>query len=158
MNLTFLGAAGTVTGSKTLVTHEGKQVLVDCGLFQGYKNLRLLRHLKALAPDRRNTIVFAGFQAGGRRGARIVAGEPSIRIHGEEVAVNAEVVSLPGMSAHADARQIVQWLATAPQTPRGTYLNHGEPAPADALRQRIERELGWSATVPRLGQTVEIQP
>ena len=42
MNLAFLGAAGTVTGSKTLVTHEGKQVLVDCGLFQGYKNLRLM--------------------------------------------------------------------------------------------------------------------
>ena len=42
MNLTFLGAAGTVTGSKTLVTHEGRQLLVDCGLFQGYKNLRLM--------------------------------------------------------------------------------------------------------------------
>lgn len=42
MKLAFLGAAGTVTGSKTLVSHEGKQVLVDCGLFQGYKNLRLM--------------------------------------------------------------------------------------------------------------------
>ena len=46
------------------------------------------------------------------------------------------------MSAHADAEQIVQWLKTAPKPPRGIYLNHGEPAPADALRQRIERELG----------------
>jgi len=72
------------------------------------------------------------------------------------VAVNAEVVSLPGMSAHADAEQIVQWLKTAPKAPKGIYLNHGEPTPADALRQRIERELGWPATVPRLGQTVEI--
>ena len=59
---------------------------------------RVLHHLKALAQDRRNTIVFAGFQAGGTRGARIVAGEQSIRIHGEYVAVNAEIVSLPGMS------------------------------------------------------------
>lgn len=42
MNLTFPGAAGTVTGSKTLATHEGKQLLVDCGLFQGHKNLRLM--------------------------------------------------------------------------------------------------------------------
>ncbi|MDP1692168.1 MAG: MBL fold metallo-hydrolase [Burkholderiaceae bacterium] len=117
---------------------------------------RVLHHLKALAPDHRNTIVFAGFQAGGTRGARMVAGERSVRIHGEDVAVNAEVVSLPGMSAHADAGQLVQWLATAPKPPRGIYLNHGEPGPADALRQRIERELGWSATVPRLGQSVEI--
>lgn len=146
----------TVEESRALVAQRHPAIIVSAsGMATGG---RVLHHLKALAPDRRNTIVFAGFQAGGTRGARIVAGEPSIRIHGEDVAVNAEVVSLPGMSAHADARQIVQWLATAPQPPRGIYLNHGEPGPADALRQRIERELGWSATVPRLGQTVEIQP
>jgi len=39
--LTFLGAAGTVTGSKYLVEAEGKRLLVDCGLFQGLKQLRL---------------------------------------------------------------------------------------------------------------------
>ena len=117
---------------------------------------RVLHHLKALAPDRRNTIVLAGFQAGGTRGARLLAGERSIRIHGEDVAVNAEVVSLPGMSAHADAQQIVQWLRTAPRPPRTIFLNHGEPGPADALRQRIEHELGWTASVPQLGQAVEI--
>ena len=42
MKLSFLGAAGTVTGSKTLVEHQGQRILIDCGLFQGYKNLRLL--------------------------------------------------------------------------------------------------------------------
>jgi metallo-beta-lactamase family protein len=118
---------------------------------------RVLHHLKAMAPDRRNTVVFAGYQAGGTRGARMLAGERSIRIHGEDVEVNAEVVALPGMSAHADARQLVQWLATAPKPPRGIYLNHGEPGPADALRQRIERELGWDATVPRLGQQLDLR-
>lgn len=117
---------------------------------------RVLHHIKALGPDRRNTIVFAGYQAAGTRGARLLSGERNIRIHGEDVTIHAEVVSLPGMSAHADAGQLVQWLATAPKPPRGVYLNHGEAGPADALRQRIERELGWSATVPRLGQRVEI--
>ncbi len=144
----------TTEASRALVARRQPAVIVSAsGMATGG---RVLHHLKALAPDSRNAIVFAGFQAGGTRGARIVAGERSIRIHGEDVAVNAEVVSLPGMSAHADAQQIVQWLKTAPKPPRGIYLNHGEPAPADALRQRIERELGWSATVPRLGQSVEI--
>ena len=144
----------TTEESRALVARRQPAVIVSAsGMATGG---RVLHHLKALAPDPRNSIVFAGFQAGGTRGARIVAGERSIRIHGEDVAVNAEVVSLPGMSAHADAQQIVQWLKTVPKPPRGIFLNHGEPAPADALRQRIERELGWSATVPRLGQSVEI--
>ena len=144
----------TTDETRALVGRRQPAVIVSAsGMATGG---RVLHHLKALAPESRNTIVFAGFQAGGTRGGRIVAGERSIRIHGEEVAVNAEVVSLPGMSAHADAQQIVQWLKTAPKPPRGIYLNHGEPGPADALRQRIERELGWPASVPRLGQSVEI--
>ena len=114
---------------------------------------RVLHHLMAYAPDRRSSIVFAGYQAGGTRGARIVAGERSVRIHGEEVAMRAEVVSLPAMSAHADAQQLVGWLATAGKAPKQILLNHGEAGPADALRQRIERELGWQAQVPRLGQS-----
>ena len=146
---------GTVEDSRALVAQRKPAVIVSAsGMATGG---RVLHHLKALAPDPRNTIVFAGFQAGGTRGGRIVAGERSIRIFGEQVAVNAEVVSLAGMSAHADAQQLMQWLATAPKAPRGVYLNHGEPAAADALRQRIEHELGWPVTVPRLGQTVEIE-
>ena len=117
---------------------------------------RVLHHLKALAPDHRNTIVFAGFQAAGTRGARILAGEKTIRIYGEEVEIKAEVVALEGMSAHADSQQIMDWLKTAPKAPQVVYLNHGEPIPADTLRQRIEHELGWSAMAPLLGQTVEV--
>ncbi len=144
----------TVEESRALVAqHRPAIIIAASGMATGG---RVLHHLKALAPNERNTIVFAGFQAGGTRGARILAGEPSIRIHGVPVEINAEVVSLPGMSAHADAAQIVQWLATAPKAPLGVLLNHGEPEPADALRQRIEHELGWNVTVPRLGQTVEI--
>ena len=144
----------TVEESRALVARRTPAVIVSAsGMATGG---RVLHHLKALAPDPRNAIVFAGFQAGGTRGGRIVAGERSIRIHGEEVAVNAEVVLLPGMSAHADAQQIVQWLQTAPKAPQGIYLNHGEPGPAAALRQRIEHVLGWPASVPRLGQTVEL--
>jgi metallo-beta-lactamase family protein len=60
------------------------------------------------------------------------------------------------MSAHADAQQLVDWLATSPTPPRSIFLNHGEPGPADALRQRIERRLGWNAYAVRLGQRIEL--
>jgi metallo-beta-lactamase family protein len=41
MRITFLGGVGTVTGSKYLMEWEGRSILVDCGLFQGFKQLRL---------------------------------------------------------------------------------------------------------------------
>lgn len=119
---------------------------------------RVLHHLKRMAPDRRNTIVLVGYQAGGTRGARLATGEKSIRIFGEDVAVSAEVAMLRGMSAHADAGQLMRWMAAMPHAPRKVFLTHGEPGPADILRQRVDRELGWTAGVPRLGQTVELVP
>jgi len=119
---------------------------------------RVLHHLKRMAPDRRNTIVLAGYQSGGTRGARLAAGEKSIRIFGEEVAVHAEVALLRGMSAHADAAQLVRWMESASNVLKQVFLTHGEPGPADTLRLRVETELGWPAGVPRLGQTVELVP
>ncbi|MFZ9368139.1 MAG: MBL fold metallo-hydrolase RNA specificity domain-containing protein [Burkholderiaceae bacterium] len=117
---------------------------------------RILHHLMNHLGDRRCSVVFAGFQAGGTRGARLVAGERSIRIFGQDVAVNAEVVSIPGMSAHADAAQIIQWLGTWSHAPRHIYITHGEHDAADALRRRIQRELGWRASVPMMGDCVDV--
>ncbi|WP_426397286.1 MBL fold metallo-hydrolase RNA specificity domain-containing protein [Ralstonia sp. R-29] len=117
---------------------------------------RVVHHLKALAPDRRNTILFAGYQAGGTRGAAILNGAPTVRIHGEDVPVRAEVASLDNLSAHADAGEILAWMRGFERAPRQTYVTHGEPAAADAMRIRIERELGWSARVPDYLQTVEL--
>jgi metallo-beta-lactamase family protein len=117
---------------------------------------RVVHHLKAFAPDRRNTILFAGYQAGGTRGAAIVQGAKSIRIHGEDVAVNAEVASLDSLSAHADAGEILQWMRGFDAPPKQTFVTHGEPSAADAMRSRIEHELGWPCRVPDYLETVEL--
>jgi len=117
---------------------------------------RVLHHLKAYAPDRRSTILFAGFQAGGTRGAAMVAGAESIKIHGQYVPVRAQVRNLDMLSAHADAGEILRWLRGFKTAPRMTYVIHGEPAASDALRHRIQEELGWPCMVPDPGQTVEL--
>ncbi len=117
---------------------------------------RILHHLRNHGRDHRSSIVFAGYQAGGTRGARLLAGEREIRIFGEDVRIRAEVVSLPGMSAHADAAQLIAWMKTMPAAPHQVWVNHGEPAAADALRWRIEHELGWPASVPLMGQRVAL--
>jgi len=109
---------------------------------------RVLHHLKVFAPEPRHTVLFAGFQAGGTRGAAMLAGAPSVKIHGEWVPVRAEIVNLDMLSAHADADEIMAWLGNFAAAPRMTFVTHGEPAPADSLRHRIEEELGWPCRVP----------
>ncbi len=117
---------------------------------------RVLHHLKVFAPDPRNTILFAGFQAGGTRGAAMVAGAKSVKIHGDYVPVGAEVDNLTMLSAHADANEIMGWLGKFGKPPRRTFVTHGEPPAADALRHRIEEELGWSCRVPDYRDSFEL--
>ena len=118
---------------------------------------RVLHHLKHYAPDPMNTILFSGFQAGGTRGAAMVAGAESIKIHGGYVPVRAEVRNLDMLSGHADADEILRWLRGFKSPPRRTFVTHGEPAASDALRLRIQEDLGWQCLVPEHGQKVELE-
>lgn len=118
---------------------------------------RVLHHLKSYAPDSRHTILFAGFQAPGTRGANMVKGVSEIKIHGQYWPVKAEVSSLDMLSAHADADEIIDWLKHFKRPPEATYIVHGEPDAADALRIRIQEELGWNVVLPELNQAFELQ-
>jgi metallo-beta-lactamase family protein len=112
---------------------------------------RVLHHLSLYAGEHRNMVILTGYQALGTRGASLAAGEKSLRIHGREVDVKADVVQLQSTSAHADAGQLLTWLRTMSEAPSQVYVVHGDPNAADALRKRIERELGWRALVPEHG-------
>ena len=71
------------------------------------------------------------------------------------VPVRAEIIQLHNMSAHADAGEVLQWLGYFAQPPRCTFITHGEPRAAAALKVRIEEELGWKAVVPAYLQKEE---
>ena len=140
--------------SKALNLRKGPMIIVAAsGMATGG---RVVHHLKAFAPDSRNLILFSGFQAGGTRGAAMVGGAETIRIHGQDVPVKAEVANLETLSAHADYSEILDWLGSLQGPPQMTYLTHGEPQAADQLRQHIERSLGWSCQVPDYKDTVTI--
>lgn len=117
---------------------------------------RVLHHLKRFAPDRRNTILLAGFQAGGTRGAALKAGAKELKIHGEYIPVRAEVASLDMFSAHADRDELLKWLGGFEAAPKTTFVVHGEPAASDEFRHCIAEKLGWNARVPEHGERVEL--
>ncbi len=137
--------------SRALAARHGPMVILSAsGMATGG---RVLHHLAHHAGNHRNMIILTGYQAPGTRGATLASGARSVRIHGRDVEVNAEVVQLQSASAHADAGQLMLWLQTMPQSPDQVYVVHGNPEAADALRSRIKRELGWRAMVPEHGST-----
>lgn len=137
--------------SKALASRHGPMVILSAsGMATGG---RVLHHLAHYAGNHRNMIILTGYQAPGTRGATLASGAKSVRIHGRDVEVNAEVVQLESASAHADANQLLAWLRTMPQSPDQVYVVHGEAGPADILRGRIKHELGLRAVVPEQGST-----
>ncbi len=137
--------------SKALSNRHGPMVILSAsGMATGG---RILHHIAQHAGNHRNMIILTGYQAPGTRGATLASGEKSLRIHGRDVAVNAEIVQLESASAHADSGQLMQWLRTMPNAPDQVYVVHGEMQASDALRARIKRELGWRALVPEQGST-----
>ena len=143
----------SVEESKQLTASKTPSIVISAsGMAEGG---RVLHHLKAALPDARNTVLFAGYQAAGTRGRRLVDGEKSIKMHGGWVPVAARVEHLDSMSAHADANEIMHWLGGFTRPPHQTFIVHGEPKAQDALGARIQAELGWKYKVPEHKETVE---
>jgi metallo-beta-lactamase family protein len=117
---------------------------------------RVLHHLKAALPRARNTVLFVGYQAAGTRGRQLLEGAETVKIHGFHVPVAARIEQIDSMSAHADAGEIMQWLRGFTRAPGITYLVHGEPPAQAALKDRIERELGWRVRIPEYLERVPL--
>lgn len=142
----------SVEESKALNETKGPMIILSAsGMASGG---RVVHHLKAFAPKPNNTILFVGFQAAGTRGAAMLDGAESIKIHGEYVPVKAEVQFVSNLSAHADYAEILDWLGGFEAPPKRTFIVHGEPVAADAMRHHIEEKLHWRVKVPDYLETV----
>jgi metallo-beta-lactamase family protein len=86
----------------------------------------------------------------------MLEGAETVKIHGQYIPVVARVAAIDSMSAHADADEIMQWLRGFTRPPSMTHLVHGEPLAQEALRARIEKELGWSVHVAEYQESVTI--
>jgi metallo-beta-lactamase family protein len=118
---------------------------------------RILHHLKRRLPDDRTTVLLPGFQAAGTRGRSLQDGAHTLRMHGQDVPVRARVVTLDGLSAHADRDEILAWLAGFARPPRRVHVVHGEPAAAASLTAAVRARFGCTVVVAEDGQTVPLQ-
>ncbi|PVH27296.1 MBL fold metallo-hydrolase RNA specificity domain-containing protein [Pararhodobacter oceanensis] len=137
----------SAAASQAIIDVEGPKIVISAsGMATGG---RILHHLSAYLPDARNTVLFAGFQAAGTRGAALVDGAPRVKIHGANVPVRAQVRNLTQLSAHADRDELLRWLGGFTSPPKQIYITHGEDRASQAFRSAIEEKFGWQAEVPQ---------
>jgi len=141
--------------SIALNSRRGPMVIVSAsGMLSGG---RILHHLKHRLSDPATTLLFVGFQAQGTLGRRILEGAREVRIFGEPIAVRAEIRDIPALSAHADQRGLIEWVASLASPPRAVSLVHGEPKAREALAAALRSKYGWTVNLPAEGEAVELK-
>ncbi len=109
---------------------------------------RILHHLTHRLPRQSDTVLMAGYQAEGSRGRRLLEGEKTLRIFGEDIPVKCRVRELHGLSAHADQPELIRWLGTVKKSPKFTFVTHGELESATVFSSLIETQLKWKTVIP----------
>ncbi len=118
---------------------------------------RIKHHLKHNLWNPKSTILFVGYQAPGTLGYNIVNGAKTVKIFGEEIAVNARVEYIEGYSGHADQEWLMNFIYSFITKPKHIFLVHGEPESQDVLKEKIESEIGIPVTTPEFGETYKLE-
>lgn len=130
----------------------GAVIIAASGMCDGG---RIRHHLRHHLPNPRTTVLITGFQAAGTLGRQLVDGAREVRMFGEMVPVNAEVVTLGGFSAHADQSALVEWVTAMRETPRQIWLVHGEERGTTGLAAALTAR-GHVVQVARAGEQVAL--
>ncbi len=113
---------------------------------------RVLNYFQHYLGDAKATILLVGYQAEGTRGRQLLEGALEIKLYGKFYSVKSKIENIQGLSAHADQRELLNWMNKIKNQPKKVFLVHGEPTALDALRVKIETELGWNCIIPELNQ------
>lgn len=144
----------SVDESMMLCMRDGPIIVISAaGMLTGG---RILHHLKHRLPVAKNIILFVGFQAEGTKGRLLQEGLLKIRIHHQEIPVEAKIMSMESLSAHADANDIMNWLKRFSKKPSKIFINHGELPASQALQERIQKEMGIVCQIPAPNEVVEL--
>lgn len=150
----FRAVADVKESIKLCLNDDPKIIISAAGMLTGG---RVLHHLKAHLPDSKCGVLFVGYQAEGTKGRLLKDGLKKLRIHHKEVDVNAEIFSLDSLSAHADAEDLVKWVNAIDIPPQNIFLNHGEIASLQALKEKILTQTKVkNVVIPHLDESFQL--
>ncbi len=117
---------------------------------------RIRHHLKYNLWRPESTILFVGYQTEGSPGRKLLDGAQEIRLFGDDVAVRAQIVSMKGMSGHADRQGLMDWIDGFTTKPKQVFVVHGEGETTDSFAQALEEEKGLRAMAPYSGTRYDL--
>jgi metallo-beta-lactamase family protein len=131
---------------------SGAIIMAGGGMCEGG---RITHHLKHNLWRSECSIVFSGFQARGTLGRRIVDGASHVYVLGEEIAVRAKIYTINGFSAHADKKELIEWVSSFTSNPQ-VFIVHGEEKTALEFQKSVEEATGFATIVPRKGDSFDV--
>ena len=154
--LEFPGLKFTRTADESKVLNEDQTPSIIISASGMCEVGRIKHHLKHNLWNPKSTILFVGYQAPGTLGYSIVNGAKTVKIFGEEIAVNARIEYIEGYSGHADQELLMNCIYSYIKKPKHIFLVHGEPESQDVLADKIEEETKIGVTIPEFGETYEL--
>ncbi len=138
---------------ETIYNKSPKVVIAASGMITGGRVLSYLEQYIGLSET---TVIIIGYQAEGTRGRKLLEGAKEIKIYGKYHTVNANILEIQGLSAHADQKGLLNWLSELKEKPTKVFLVHGENQAADELRIKIQEQYGFDTSVPLLGEEIKL--
>jgi len=133
---------------------EGAIIISASGMATGG---RILHHLAQRLPDAKNTVLLSGYQAMGTRGRVLQEKKETVKIHGQQVPINAQIEMIDGFSAHADYNEMLAWLMAFNRAPKKVFIVHGDVEASEAMAQKIRDAYGWNVVIPKYGESFELE-
>ncbi|MCX7546710.1 MBL fold metallo-hydrolase [Xanthomarina sp. F1114] len=132
---------------ETIDDKRSKIVIAGSGMVTGG---RVLTYLQQLIDKLSTTVLLVGYMAEGTRGRNLLEGAHEIRFYGKYYPVKAKVKHLESLSAHADQKDLLDWMGEIKNIPEKVYLIHGEPNALDAFKLKIKDRYNWNVCIPKL--------
>jgi len=140
--------------SKRLIDKHGVVIIAGSGMCTGG---RIIHHLKNNLENPKTHVVIVGYQVEGTLGRELVESNPTVKIFGKEIEVNAQVHTLGGFSAHADQRDLRYWLRSFGHSPKKVFLTHGDKEITIGFATNVRTELKLDVTVPEMEEEFELK-
>ena len=133
--------------------NESKIVIAGSGMMTGG---RILNYMETRAGNSNDTLLFAGYQAAGTRGRKLLEGAKEIKVYGKWLPFKMHLEHIEGLSAHGDQNDLIDWLSEIKGQPEKVFIIHGETEQAEALSKALMTKKGWQSQIPHLNQTVAL--